>query len=121
MADNFHRESYGFAGQGRRRAAERLIAALRREGSLPDMGPRAELAEDLVRIASLLDRAFVGPKPAWHGTRTNREVQVLLERAVGALSADLTGVRGHDWRNDPQIMSLLTDVHTRGGGHSDGR
>ncbi len=80
MTHNIHDELHGFAGRGRRQAAEHMIAALRREGRLPEDGPRAELAEDRLRIALLLDRTFIGPKPAWHGTRTNREAQVLLER-----------------------------------------
>jgi len=103
----------GFAGNHNLVAADRLVAALRREKRLPDEGPRADLARDFLSIATLLDRAFIGLKPAWHGELTNEQAHAILERAYHAMGADLQGVEHDPWEKDSDISALLKSIRPR--------
>lgn len=49
-------------------------------GAFRDQGLQADLAPDLLRIASLLDRTFIGMKPLWQGSKTTDHARAILER-----------------------------------------
>lgn len=115
-ADAMSDELFGLAeGHSCRHYTRRTIASLRAMGRVPDVGPVAELADDLLALAALLDRAYIGPKPAWHGARTNSQASTLLQRAYDAISGELRGLDTYDWRNDSEVTALLGYLRSRGG------
>ena len=107
---------FGLAeGHGCRSYTRRTIASLRDAGRVPDDGPVAALADDLLALASLLDRAYTDPTPAWHGARTNIQATTLVLRAYDAISGELRGVDTYDWRNDSEVTALMGYLRSRGG------
>lgn len=107
-------EPHGYGGNDHLIAAHELTANLHREGRLPDEGPRAELAQDFLRVATLLDRSGIGLKDAWQGENTTAQAQAILQRAFDAINADLQGIEHYDWENDTQILTLLRWIHPPG-------
>lgn len=95
-------------------AADRLVAALRREKRVPIEGPRAWLAQDFLSVATLLDRSGIGLKPGWQGERTTQEAHAILQRAYYAMGADLQGLEHDDWETDAEIAALLKWIRPSG-------